>query len=255
MPLYFPSSLPLDIRQRPELKDVCEAEQHLHEAQANDALTDVKCLCCVIQGLWQFKKLNVSGTGNQPNTQMLGLYSKFESKLQRAANCYCVAYTAIAALDPNGSWKESLKELKPTDIQGPGRDPDHPEDAKTSKGRFEPSWIWLVPRSPREKGDNQTEDEFNHSMCWWKEELSIIQVEMRQVLAFFEWISGWWLEQANQRAVFDHSVQSGLVAYAHKQSSLCLQMAAHCPTYWLPVMATHGITPPWASKYAVGQIP
>ena len=126
MPLFFPSSLPLELRQRPELNDICKAECHLREAQADDALADVRHLRCVIQGLWQFKKLNVSGTGNRPNTQMLESYSQFESKLQRAANRYCVAYTALLALDPNGSWKEQLKVLKPTDLRGPGRDPDHP---------------------------------------------------------------------------------------------------------------------------------
>ena len=63
-------------------------------------------------------------------------------------------------------------------------------------------------RSQKERGDNQTEDEFNHSMCsewaqtraWmcrWKEELLIIQEEMHRVIAFFEWRSTWWLEQAN----------------------------------------------------------
>jgi hypothetical protein len=60
----------------------------------------------------------------------------------------------------------------------------------------EPSWIWLVTRLPKERGDNQTEEEFNHSMrsewaqtracmCWWSEELLIIQEEMRPVLAFW----------------------------------------------------------------------
>lgn len=207
-PLFFPSSLPLELRQRPELNDIHEAERRLREAQADDALADVRRLRRVIQGLWQFKKLNVSGTGNRPNTRTLESYSRFESKLQRAANRYRVAYAALLALDPNGSWKERLKVLKPTDLRGPARDPDHPEDAKTSNGRFEPSWIWLVPRSPQERGDNQTEDEFNHSMrtewaqtrahmCRWKEELLIIQEEMRRVLVFFEWKSVWWLEQAN----------------------------------------------------------
>ena len=51
MLLYLPSSLPPDISQRPELKDICEAEHHLCEAQADDALADVHHLCCVIQGL------------------------------------------------------------------------------------------------------------------------------------------------------------------------------------------------------------
>ena len=199
-PLFFPSSLPLELHQCPELNDICEAEHHLCEAQADDALADVRHLHCVIQGLWLFKKLNVSGTGNWPNTQMLESYSQFESKLQRAANHYCVAYAALLALDPNGSRKEQLKVLKPTDLRGPGRDPDHPEDAKTSNSCFEPSWIWLMLWSPQEWGNNQTEDEFNHStqaewvqtracMCRWEEELLIIQEEMCQVLTYFEWRS------------------------------------------------------------------
>ena len=86
---------------------------------------------------------------------------------------------------------------------------------------------------PKEIGDNQTEDEFNHSMHaeWaqtcarmsqWKEELLIIQEEMRRVLAYFEWKFAWWLEQANQRLNLESSVKSGVGAYAHKQSTLCL---------------------------------
>ena len=71
MPLYFPSSLPREIRERPELKDVVDVERRLREAQADDALADVRRLRRVIQGLWQFKKLNVSGTGNRPNTRIL----------------------------------------------------------------------------------------------------------------------------------------------------------------------------------------
>ena len=73
--LYLPSSLPPKIRQCLELKEIREAEQRLCEAQANDALAEVHCLHRVIQGLWQFKKINVSGTGNLANTRMLDSYS------------------------------------------------------------------------------------------------------------------------------------------------------------------------------------
>ena len=258
-PLYFPSSLPSKIRQSPELKEIRDVEQRLREAQANDALADVRRLRRVIQGLWQFKKLNVSGTGNRANTRTLDSYSRFQTKLQRAANRYNVAFSALMALEPNGEWKEQLRELQPSDIRGPGRNPDDPEDGK-SNGRFEPSWIWLVTRSQKERGDNQTEDELNHSMrsewaqtrarmCRWKEELLIIQEEMRRVLAFFEWRSTWWLYQANLRSHVEPSIRSGIVAYAHKQSSLCLKMAARCAGSWLPVMKKHGIIPTWGSKY------
>ena len=55
MPLYLPSSLPPDISQRPELKEIRETEYRLREAQADDALAEVRRLRRVIQGLWQFK--------------------------------------------------------------------------------------------------------------------------------------------------------------------------------------------------------
>jgi len=261
IPLYFPSSLPPEIRQCPELKEIHDVEQRLREAQANDALADVRRLRRVVQGLWQFKKLNVSGTGNRANTRTLDSYSRIQTKLQRAANRYNMAHSALIALDPNGQWKEQFKELKPSDIRGPGRNPDNPEDGN-SNGRFEPSWIWLVTCSQKERGDNQSEDEFNHSMrsewaqtrarmCRWKEEFLIIQEEMRRVLEFFGWRSTWWLDQANRRINLDPSIKSGIVAYAHKQSSLCLRMAARCARYWLPVMKKHGIIPTWGSKYEV----
>ena len=194
---------------------------------------------------------------------MLDNYSRMQYKLQYSVNRYRVAYSALMALDPNGSWRERLKELKDGDVRGPGRDIDNVEDTKTSKGRFEMSWIWLVPRhSSQEKGDNQMEDEFNHSMraewaqtrarmCQWKEELQIIQEEMRRVLAFLEWRSAWWLEQAHRRQSLEPSLQSGVAAYAHKQACLCLRMAARCAVYWLPIMKKHGISPTWSSKYEV----
>ena len=88
-------------------------------------------------------------------------------------------------------------------------------------------------------------------MCRWKEELLIIQEEMHRVLAFFEWRSMWWLNQANRRQNLECSVKSGIKAYAYKQSSLCLQMAARCAGFWLPVMKKHGIIPAWGSKYGM----
>ena len=116
MPLYLPSSLPPEISERPELKDIREAECRLREAQADDSLADVRRLRRIIQGLWQFKKLNVSGTGNRPNTRMLDSHSRFDTKLQRVVNRYNIAYTALLALDSDGCWKERLKELKPSDV-------------------------------------------------------------------------------------------------------------------------------------------
>jgi hypothetical protein len=259
-PLFFPSSLPASIRTLPELKEIHEVERRLREPQADDALADVRRLRRIITGLWLFKKIHVSGTGNRPNTRMLDMYNRLYAKLQRAANRYRTAYSALVALDPKGSWRERLKELKPEDIRGPGRDQDNPEDMKKSKGRFEPSWIWLVPRSPQERADDQTEDEFNDTMrtewvqmrarkCRWNEEFLIIQEEMRRVLSYFEWRAEWWEEQGSRRQNADPTVLNGISAYAHKQANICHRMAARCASYWLPITNKHAINPTWSKKY------
>lgn len=264
-PLFFPSSLPASIRTLPELKETHEAERRLREPQADDALADVRRLRRIITGLWLFKKIHVSGTGNRPNTRMLDMYNRLYVKLQRAANRYRTAYSALLVLDPKGSWRERLKELKPEDIRGPSRDPDNPEDTKNSKGRFEPSWIWLVPRSPHERADDQTEDEFNDTMrtewmqmrarkCRWHEELLITQEEMRRVLSYFEWRAEWWLEQGSRRQKADPSVLNGISAYAHKQASICLRMAARCAAYWLPIMNKHTINPTWSENHKANSL-
>ena len=75
-PLFFPSSLPPSILTLLELKEMREAERRLCEPQADDALAEICRLRRIITGLWLFKKINVSGTGNQPNTQMLNMYNR-----------------------------------------------------------------------------------------------------------------------------------------------------------------------------------
>ena len=67
---------------------------------ADDALAEIRHHRRVIQGLWQFKRMNVSGTGNRPNTRMLNLYKWFNSKTERAAAKYRLARNALHVLDP-----------------------------------------------------------------------------------------------------------------------------------------------------------
>ena len=129
LPLFLPSSLPAHLRVLPELREICQLEQRLHEPQADDALAEVRRQRHVIQGLWLFKRLNISGTGNRPNTRMISLYKRFSNKTDRAAEKYRSAWHALSVLDPGGSWSTRFRELKKEHISGPGRDP---EDALTT---------------------------------------------------------------------------------------------------------------------------
>ena len=182
---------------------------------------------------------------------MLNLYKRFNGKTERAAAKYRSARNALEVLEPGGTWSKRLKELNKKDISGPGRDPD---DTTTTNSRFEPSWIWLVPRASIAEME---ENEFNENMRveWvkararmmrWREELLIIQEEMRRVIAYQQWKAAWWKE----RNCFndDPAIVSGISGYAHKQAAICTRMAEQCAVYWIPHLKEKGIVS-WASDY------
>jgi hypothetical protein len=257
MPLFLPSSLPAHIRKLPELQSICNLEQRLREPLANDALSDIRRQRRIIQGLWSFKRINISGSGNRPNTRMITLYQRFQSKTRRAVQKYRVARSALSNLDPNGPWQLNYKELRDSDISGPGRDP---EDSSTTSSRYEPSWIWLMPRVEQTSNSQTVEDEFNDCMRveWakararmmrWKEEVEIVQEEMRRVIVYHRWKAGWWQRQSVRRISGDSDIRNGLVGYAHKQAAICMRMAEQCVTAWLPHLKGKGANPSWGADY------
>jgi hypothetical protein len=259
VPLYLPSSLPPHIRNQVELQDICEKERRLREAQADDALAHIRRLRRVIQGMWQFKKISISGTGNHPNTRMLTTYQSLANNIQKHAHVYRSAYAALQVLDPGGKWSHRLRPLLDKDIRGPGKDPENP----TQNSRYEPSWIWLVVHNPSSEFE-VVEEDFNDSMRveWakvmaraarWNEELLIVQEEIRRVLEFFAWKSSWWIDQAARRMVEDDtSLVDGIRAYAYKQAEFQTRMAERCASHWLPVLEEKGITPSWKADFADG---
>lgn len=217
----------------------------------DDALANIQRQRRIIQGLWQFKRLNASGAGNKPNTRMVTLYKRFDNKIQQAAQEYRAGWRALRVLDPNGSWSLRLQELKDKDISGPGQDPDD----TSSKSRYVPSWIWLVQRV-----SESSEEEFNESMRveWakvrackmrWKEELLLVQEEMRRVIEYMKWREGWWRDRCSLRTHIDGTISSGLSGYANKQAAICRRIAERCACYWLPLLERKGITPLWASGF------
>lgn len=254
IPLYLPSSLPEHLRQLPELASLLEKECRLRIAQADDALAEIRHQCRIISKLWQFKKININGTGNRTCTRIRSLYNRFNFCTLRCAECYRAARGALLILDSNGSWQSRLKELKNGDIRGPGK-----EDNEPGNGRFEPSWIWLVPRvlSVLENGDSERVLDDSLQVEWakvqarkqrWEEEVLLIQEEMRRVVMFFEWKAKWWRSQGSRRSVSsdaDDSIIHGVAAYAEKQAQLCVRFAHSCVDIWRPLLRSDGVVPDW----------
>lgn len=255
IPLLLPSSLSQRLRQLPELSSVLEKEQRLRIAQADDALAEIRRQRRIISGLWQFKKLNVDGTGNRACTRMRALYNRFNLRMQRCVACYRAARSALLILDPNGDWQSRLRELSNNDIRGPGKD-----DAGPGNGRYETSWIWLVPRIPTAPDMGDSEQVLNDSLRveWakvqarkqrWEEEVLLVHEEMRRVVMFYEWKAAWWRGQATRRVDIDATIIQGVTAYAEKQAYLCESFARSCVASWLPVLKDDGPAAEWEVRY------
>lgn len=204
--MWLPSALPAILRTSlaPGLVD---KERCLRIAQADDALEDIRCLQHILTGIADFKRFNVSGTGQRTAGKVRSLFAKFQDKVTRAAERYRAARAALVNLDRGGDWESRFKELVDADLRGPGRN----EENEPSKGRYEMSWIWLVPRGsgfalPEGVMGELDPNEFltNVKVEWarsqaraerWREEVMLLQEEMRRVIAYFRWKARWWCEQ------------------------------------------------------------
>ncbi len=210
----------------------------------------------MVTGLVQFKKLNISGAGNAPNTRMCTLYDSIQGCIQRAANVYQTAYTALLAPEPNGTWKSRFQELKAEDIRGPGRQSDDP----TSNSRYQISWIWSVGKGF--DNSDSVEEEFDDVMWveWaktkahydrWNEEYQLLQEEMRRTVVYLEWKARWWRNQMRRRTTDDAVLAQGLHAYARRQAYQLDMLAASCVQKWVPLLKKHDADISWASKYGI----
>jgi hypothetical protein len=259
LPLHLPSGLPSHLRQGEDIQAMADKECRLRVAQADGALTDIRRGRRTITSLTQFKKFNICGAGNKPNTRMRMLYNRWRSKITQAAERYRAAYAALLLLRPEGGdWCNRLQKLDPSDIRGPGKATDDP--TPVTNGRYETSWIWLVSRHGKDGGEE--DDSFDESLRaeWakmlarrdrWEEEYLLVQEEMCRVIVYLMWKAEWWKEQGSRRVSDDAGLVEGLLAYAERQSRLFEGLAESCAQTWQPALEKEGITPSWPSMIIV----
>ena len=109
VPLFLPSSLSPNLQSTPEISKTLALENRLCIAQADDALGDIHHHLRIITGLWQFKKVNISGTGNRPNTRMHSLFNRFNHRMRQSVLQYWAAHSALLAAKLEGqNWEDRL---------------------------------------------------------------------------------------------------------------------------------------------------
>src|SRR5262245_22685731 len=66
----------------------------------------------------------------------------------------------------------------------------------------------------------------------WKEEVQLVQEEMRRVLAFLLWQSQWWMDKRTAISTTSSDQLEGYVAYASRQAALRSKMRDHFIHMW-----------------------
>ncbi|KAL5492982.1 hypothetical protein ACEPAI_4430 [Sanghuangporus weigelae] len=244
-------------------KELQALEIRLRKAQADNSLATIQRLCRSIAGVAAFKRMNVNGMGNRSNTRMQALFLKFHSKIDLAKQRYRQARIALIALEPNGGWTTSLKELRDEDVRGPNREDDKelkPAKDRMSEGRYQQSWIWLVPGANLENDGSDSMD-FGDSIRveWakskarverWEEEIQLLCEEMWRVLCFLLWKSKWWRDQQGLRLEASGTLARGLGAYAAKQAAVFSRLASLFFDQWEARLRNLNHIPSWVSDYS-----
>lgn len=82
----------------------------------------------------------------------------------------------------------------------------------------------------------------------WKEEVQLLQEEMRRAPVFLLWKANWWKERADSRPDASSGLRSGLCAYALRQSQLFTDMATRLVRQWAAVAAKNSLTVEWSTE-------
>ncbi|KAJ7846077.1 hypothetical protein B0H14DRAFT_2584366 [Mycena olivaceomarginata] len=230
IPIYLPSSLPANDRQAVCVSSLVEQEEALRNAQANVALRQ---LCAGLRTrvfAHKFKRKHLGGQGAYTKTREL--VDGIENHIRSAAVRYRAARAALLALRGPGPWEQVLQDLKPTDIRGMNErtlnDEEKEDNRKAREGRRNLSWIWYSGgiRDSDVKADGSLHEDIRVEWAKararaerWREELILLEEEMRRVLEFCAWKAHWWDDRAEARSDVMPELAEGLRAYALAQAT------------------------------------
>ncbi|KAJ7178448.1 hypothetical protein C8R43DRAFT_1084402 [Mycena crocata] len=290
MAIYLPSSLPADIREQLCVPGLVEQEDRLREAQAGEALRDLRSGLRTRTFAHQFKRKNTSGQAMYTKTR--ALTDGIEDRVRSAASRYRAARSALVALRGDGDWQKDLQELRKEDIRGMnertvteadreaerrarlmagytgevGEEENVDEygepvvatmlfNLETGEGHRELSWIWYTGRTGNfdvtaagtlHDGNPIGLIQSHIKVEWmkararadrWREEVILLEEEMRRVITFCTWKAAWWDERQvpvrdSDRTPISAPLAEGLRAYALAQASRERKWASSWSAKW-----------------------
>ena len=255
-PLFLPSQLTQDSRSSSH-KGVTETERVLRLAQVKDGLVDLRRLRRSLRSHRMYFRSNVIGEGRKVQTKSRASESTVTARINRTVRRYRLAYSALLSLDPTGDWQKEYLELTDKDNRGPGKELD---ECGVGDGHYAMSWIWRGYSWSEESdlSDKEVNETVRHEWMTsraradrWREELELLQEEMRRVVVFLEWKSSSWTGRVGARlGTVTADVQHGVDAYAHKQANTYYELAVSLANQWLPHLLKWKLDVSWTDDFS-----
>ncbi|KAK7434254.1 hypothetical protein VKT23_010570 [Stygiomarasmius scandens] len=258
--LYLPSRLSTEQR-KSTLCNSClpEMEVRLRDGQLNESLNHLRQSLLVKQRMLRYKKINAHN--QQQTTCSRALIARQEKKVKIATVSYRDAWRAKLALvdgrkDAVG-WKELLQEhvVCMEDLQEAEKkrvkamkhrrreaarrelNGENPVEGAREKNRV-PSWIWHFSSDGEMNRDRVLYEGLRIEWCKtyarvkrWREEIVLLQEEMRRCLVTLEWQAQQW-EAKTKIDNFDGERKEGASAYAFQQAELRHGLALRFKGLW-----------------------
>ncbi|KAJ7616548.1 hypothetical protein FB45DRAFT_1034871 [Roridomyces roridus] len=247
-------------------QELQQMEYRLRVAQANEALHNIRWGLLVRTHLYKYKDKNVRGV--RQNTRSKDKINAVDELIRRSATRYRAARRALVSLGKSlgeHGWEVTLQELKEEHVRampistlgdsirqsgGSVLKGSRREQKERKKRKTLPtSWIWLVQKRTV-AGEKQAMNEAlriewaktrTRSMCW-REEVDLLEEEMRRVKEFMTWRSDWWVARTQWRESEEEAMREGLAAYALRQAALFRGMREAFSAKWvaLPDLIENG---------------
>ncbi|KAG6824857.1 hypothetical protein H0H92_005595, partial [Tricholoma furcatifolium] len=240
------------------------AEDCLRDAHLSESLEDLRRQLRIRVLAQKFKDENASSQGAY--TCMQSLNDQINSKIRAAKAQYDTSQMALWNLRGAGEWEAVYRVLKPQDLHSVNErtitqaeederawtyniaaDRNLPHTVSTlnlqiGEGHRTVSWIWYNISQCELDND----ESLNEGICleWlkararaerWKEEICLVEEEMRHVLEYGQWKAAWWKEQGRKRVGSSTVLAEGLLAYATEQANIEEARVQACELRWKDV--------------------
>ncbi|KAJ7276586.1 hypothetical protein C8J57DRAFT_1061539, partial [Mycena rebaudengoi] len=244
--LWLPSAIQKKAGETPCAPDVLEYEYRMRVGQVHEALHNMRRQLLVRTKLYKWKDPNAQGVA--ANTRANEKIDAINDTIRRLASAYRVARAALVVLGTalkRSEWEWTLKELREEDVRGlpcrRGRNTDDQRRRGWRRRRSEPCANFFLFSALRIEWAKARA----HCMRW-REEVDLLEEEMRRIIQFLMWRSGWWEEQVGRKGLGDGAQLEGETAYALRQSVLQATLAASFTKKWahLPDLIKAGRAPP-----------